>query len=252
MATLFKYLDINGAKSMLHGSNLQFTNAMKFNDPFDCHPGLIDFSNVPPERGRLWPPEVIELLESDRYRKYRENIWICCLSKIYDATLMWSYYNQHKGVCIGLDMEKVAKYLHLGYGMMVTTSGLEVQYRNIIEKPDYFKDKENFFFYQVSIKAKEWEHEQEVRLFILSPSPQYMELPYEPKNKEEAIDFKELRTYATIGGECFKEIYLGVNIDKNEREEIIKLTKKLNPDIGIYQMKINTDEFKLNILKYTN
>ena len=99
---LFKYLDINGAKKMLNNSNLQFTNAMRFNDPFDCHPSLIDFSNVPPERCRGWSPDIIRLLESDRYRRYRENIWICCLSKLYDSILMWSYYNQHKGVCVGL------------------------------------------------------------------------------------------------------------------------------------------------------
>ena len=32
---LYKYLDIDGAKKMLSNSNLQYTNATKFNDPFD-------------------------------------------------------------------------------------------------------------------------------------------------------------------------------------------------------------------------
>ena len=44
---LYKYLDINGAKCMLGNQNLQFTNASQLNDPFDCHPKLIDYSNVP-------------------------------------------------------------------------------------------------------------------------------------------------------------------------------------------------------------
>ena len=44
---LYKYLDIDGAKKMLSNSNLQYTNATKFNDPFDSHPSLIDFSKVP-------------------------------------------------------------------------------------------------------------------------------------------------------------------------------------------------------------
>ena len=246
---LFKYLDINGAKKMLNNSNIQFTNAKRFNDPFDCHPSLIDFSNVPPERCQGWSPDIISLWESDRYRRYRENIWICCLSKLYDSILMWSYYNQHKGVCIGLDMEKVAKYLHTEYGMLVSPSGLEVQYRDIVEKPDYFQDKKNFFYYQIRMKAKAWEHEQEVRLFILNPSLCYMAIPDEFNNKNEMPNYNDLRVYTTIGGECFKEIYLGVNIDKNEKEEIIKLTQRLNPNIKVYQMKINPDLFKLDIIR---
>ena len=36
---LYKYLDVNGGLMMLHNSNLQFTNATRLNDPFDCHPG---------------------------------------------------------------------------------------------------------------------------------------------------------------------------------------------------------------------
>ena len=44
---LYKYLDFTGGLMMLHYSNLQFTNATQLNDPFDCHPSLIDFSNVP-------------------------------------------------------------------------------------------------------------------------------------------------------------------------------------------------------------
>jgi len=32
---------------MIGNSNLQFTNATQLNDPFDCHPKLFDYSNVP-------------------------------------------------------------------------------------------------------------------------------------------------------------------------------------------------------------
>lgn len=44
---LFKYLDVNGALAMLSKRTLQFTNSFYFNDPFDCHPSLIDFSSDP-------------------------------------------------------------------------------------------------------------------------------------------------------------------------------------------------------------
>jgi hypothetical protein len=103
---LFKYLDANGAKAMLYHSNIQFTNATKLNDPFDCHPGLIDFSKIPLERAKTWGREDTILLDADPYRRNQERAWICCLSKVFDSILMWSYYNNHKGVCIGLDIEK--------------------------------------------------------------------------------------------------------------------------------------------------
>ena len=44
---LFKYLDVTGALAMLSKGTLQFTNSFYFNDPFDCHPSLIDFSSDP-------------------------------------------------------------------------------------------------------------------------------------------------------------------------------------------------------------
>lgn len=243
---LYKYLDIDGAKKMLSNSNLQYTNATKFNDPFDSHPSLIDFSKVPLEMCKAWPPNIIEEVESNRYIRYRENIWICCLSKVFDSLLMWSYYNSHKGVCIGLNMENVAKYLNTSHGLMVTKYGIEVQYRDIIDKPDYFRGEADFF-YQICTKGKDWEHEQEIRLFISKPFPICMALPYKPKDKNEIIDWKDMRAYPKIGRECFEFVYLGVNIDKKEKDEIIQIAKEVNPDIKINQMEINSNAFRLDV-----
>ena len=64
---LYKYLDFNGGLMMLHYSNLQFTNATQLNDPFDCHPSLIDFSNVPKEACGGWTPAIIEELRRDPF-----------------------------------------------------------------------------------------------------------------------------------------------------------------------------------------
>ena len=151
---LYKYLDINGAIMMLYYSDLMYTNATMFNDPFDCHPSLIDCSNVPAEERKGWPANVIEELHSNRFINNREDLWICCLSKLYDSILMWSYYNKHEGVCLGLNMDHVTKYIKVNYGMMVTTQGQEVQYRNILHKPNYYRDREDFFSYQIFPKKK--------------------------------------------------------------------------------------------------
>ena len=243
---LYKYLDADGGLAMLSNGNIQFTNATKLNDPFDCHPSLIDFSQVPTERAKTWGKEALMDLESNRFERNRDNTWLCSLSKNYDSLLMWSYYNCHKGICIGIDMEKADKYLSRIWGSIILGYiKFEVQYKDIIEKPDFFKREQDLWSYQLSTKGKAWEHEQEVRLVIVDPSgrtPYYV--PSEFKNKEK-IDYKEIRFIPKLGGECYDSVYLGVNIDDEMRNKIINAAKNLNPDIKIYQMKADANAFKL-------
>ena len=243
---LYKYLDADGGLLMLSNGNIQFANATKLNDPFDCHPSLIDFSQVLTERARTWGKEAIMDLESNRFERNRDNTWLCSLSKKHDSLLMWSYYNCHKGICIGIDMEKAHKYLSRIWGSIILGYlKFEVQYKEIIEKPDFFKREQDLWSYQLSTKAKAWEHEQEVRLVIVDPSrmtPYYVPNEFQ---KKESIDYKEIRFIPKLGGECYDSVYLGVNMDDEKRSEIIEAAKNLNPTIKIYQMKVDADAFKL-------
>ena len=243
---LYKYLDAQGGLSMLSNGNIQFTNATKLNDPFDCHPSLVDFSQVPTERARIWGKEDVIDFESNNFEHQRDDAWICSLSKNYNSLLMWSYYNCHKGICIGIDLEKADKYLsHIWGSIILGYIKFEVQYKDIIEKPDFFKREQDLWSYQLSTKAKAWEHEQEVRLVIVAPSrmnPYYVPSALEDK---EIIDYKEIRFIPKLGGECYDSVYLGVNIDDEKRTEIIEAAKNLNPNIKIYQMKADANAFKL-------
>ena len=131
-------------------------------------------------------------------------------------------------------------------GIMIGCSEVEVQYKDIVEKPDHFRDATDFFHYQLSTKAKAWEHEQEVRLFILDPSPTYMALLPGQNDDKGPIAWKEVRAFPKIGGECFESVYLGINMNADERSKIISVVQKLNSDIKIYQMGIDANAFKLN------
>lgn len=254
-AKLYKYLDVDGGLKMLDNRNLQFTNATRLNDPFDCHPGLINFSNVPIEKTKVWGKDRTIKLESNYYDRLRKETWVCSLSKTYDSLLMWSYYGNHKGVCIGLDMGKTRKHLsRIMCGVNVGTFEMEVQYKDIIDKPDYFHDINDYFGYVLSTKAKAWAHEQEIRLLLINPTPAgpsphplyvQMALPYKPKNKKEVIDWKDVRAYALLGGECFESIYLGINMRDEDREGIIAMARRCNPNIAIYQMAIDPEAFRL-------
>ncbi len=153
--TLYKYLDLEGGWAMLNCSDLRFTNATRLNDPFDCHPSLIDCSNAPKEACGGWPAEWIEDKHKLSLKHTRDDAWLCSLSQTHDSILMWSYYNQHKGICIGLNMEKVREELSHMYGtIMIGCLELEVQYKDIIEKPNYYQSVEDLFCYQVSTKQK--------------------------------------------------------------------------------------------------
>lgn len=261
---LYKYLDVNGGIMMLHYNTLMFTNATQLNDPFDCHPALINVTNVPPEECENWPPGVISFLQSDRFRRYREESYICSLSKTCDSLLMWSYYNKHHGVCIGLDMEKTRKYYSRMTGLILGCQEWEVQYRDVVEKPDFYSDLINHFHYQMATKAKAWEHEKEVRLFAYEPSPEHMRLLprqykeedfceknkhffHKKKNEDTPIPDKEVHAFLDVGGECFESVYLGVNIKEKDKEKIIKVARRCNPEINIYQMTIDPKAFRLKV-----
>ncbi len=261
---LYKYLDANGGLMMLYNSNLMFTNATRLNDPFDCHPALFDYSNAPTNKHN-WPPtDFLKLKGETDMENQRNKTWICSLSKIHDSLLMWSYYGNHRGVCVGLDMEKAQKYLSkIMCNVFIGALEMEVQYRDIIEKPDYFHDAKDFFRYQLSTKAKAWQHEQEVRFIAYDPSPEHMRLLpglYEEdksicmkfkklfctqKGMEKSMDWKTVRAFLEIGGECFESIYLGINMDNKDKEKMIKVAKERNPNIKIYQMAIDPEAFKL-------
>ena len=243
---LYKYLDMKGGLAMLEHRNLQFTNATKFNDPFDCHPALFDYSNVPTNKYN-WPPAGFLKLQGETdMENLRNNTWICCLSKVYDSLLMWAYYNNHKGICIGLNIDAVVRCCrHLFLGATLPYPA-EVRYRDIHQKPDYFKDRPSWDDL-LTTKAKEWEHEQEVRLIAHHPSwiRVGQDIPQE-LYEEKIIDGKEIRYYPPLSVDCFESIYLGVNIFHRNKNKLIRTAKKINPEIKIYQMTTDPKAFRLN------
>lgn len=262
---LYKYLGADGGEAMLYNKTLQFTNATQLNDPFDCHPAYIHLSGEMPTPYKGWSPEIVSWLEYNKRLQRRDKTYICSLSKVYDSILMWSYYSKHSGICIGLDMEKTRKYLNRMTGLFLGCPELEVQYRDVVNEPSSMKDSNDFLCYHFATKAKEWQHEQEVRLIAYDPSQMHMRLlPENEKNdgfickiikqlfckhRKDPIDWKEVRAFLDIGGECFESIYLGVNLNEKKnaetKEKIIKVARKCNPNIKIYQMTIDPKAFRL-------
>lgn len=223
---LYKYLDAKGGFVMMNNCNLRFTNADDLNDPFDCHPSLIDES----------------ILKTNNYPKSRYNTLVCSLSEVNNSILMWSYYSFHKGICIGIDIDKAKPYFQKIIKIMdVDLIERKVQYKNIIKKPDSFRNYKDMILYQLSTKAKEWKHEQEVRLVVIDPISSSMNAP----TRENTIYVSHAQLEIPIGGECFESLYMGINIDKTDKDKIVNVAKEINPKISIYQMKTDTEAFRI-------
>ena len=248
---LYKYLDITGAKCMIGNSDLQFTNATQLNDPFDCHPSLLDYESMVDENlqgiRKQWQKEV----EENRATNLRNDTWLCSLSKINDSILMWAHYcYNHKGVCIGLDIEKARDSMPQMCGeICLKPYPLEVQYMDKLVASNTFRPFEPYY-HQLATKAKDWEYEQEVRLIIPKPNPQYAAFNSE---QDKEWDRKEIRHFFPISGDCFESIYFGINTDPKEKEKIINHARKhLNPNIKLYQMSVDENAFRLKAEDITN
>lgn len=235
---------------MLGNRNLQFTNASQLNDPFDCHPKLIDYSNVPDHLAKdSIRKEWEQLIGENKALNLRNDTWLCSLSKVNDSLLMWSHYcYNHKGVCIGLDIDKMMESVPPMFGeIYLKPFVIEVQYQDIIERPNAYRPTEDMFSYQWRTKAKEWAYEQEVRLVMPRPSAMYAALtPEQVKHPKETWNLREIHHYMALKGDCFESIYFGVNTDSTEKEKVIQYArKKLNPQIKLYQMKVDENAFRL-------
>lgn len=243
---LYKYLDVDGGITMLYHKTLMFTHPLGMNDPFDCHPALIDCSKAPKERTKIWGPKLIEDLEINHLEQKRDRAYLCCLSKVYNSIPMWAHYAKHCGICIGINMDKAKVYLDHMYGLIIGCMELEVQYKDIVNKPDYYRDFFDRFRYQFATKAKDWEYEQEVRLLSYGTSPVYEGILNGQKGtNKHPLTLKDTHMFLRIGRECFDSVYVGINTTEKDKEKIIKVARMCNPDIKIYQMTMDPHALRL-------
>ncbi len=77
------------------------------------------------------------------------------------------------------------------------------------------------------------------------PSLEYKHLLPNQNDDNGPIEWKKVRAFLEIGGECFESVRLGINISKEDKEKIMKVARERNPEIKIHQMTIDPDAFKL-------
>lgn len=183
--TLYKYRTIDNFKffvDIILNSTLYAGKYKNMNDPME---GIYRFSP-----GVLTSQQRNSLFEEKNAKTF------CCLSKEKNNQLLWSHYaNGHRGVVIGLKVDKTKYEVH-----------------NI----DYIDDFELINEYSIntstdilSKKLKYWAYEKEIRIFT--------------KDNEDEIKVE------------INEIILGINMRLEDEILIRKLVEKINPRIFVHK-----------------
>jgi hypothetical protein len=80
----------------------------------------------------------------------------------------------------------------------------------------------------------------------------YTEKLLEREKKGEIIHDREFtRDMPIRDGECLEAIYLGIEINKEKKIEIIQKIKAINPNIKLYQMSVDENAFRLKAIEIT-
>ncbi|WP_159518066.1 DUF2971 domain-containing protein [Sunxiuqinia indica] len=245
VSKLYKYIDCAGGKQLLFNSNLLIKNPAKFEDPYDCYPGLISLKNMPEsfiqniinktsdnldrvqKRKKIRelkrsPSGLIEYLTNHYLPEQRNSKGITCFTKDYTNSKMWSEYaDSDKGFCIAFNLKKLYHSLKdkSSYDEVVL---LNVKYNKELIPNDYFTDELKAVIDWLRVKLDKWSDEQEIRI---SFGP---------------IEFKGTdHEFVSFDKDVIEEIYLGSKMDKSEEKEITQIVADHYKHAVIYKMESN-------------
>lgn len=149
---------------------------------------------------------------------------ITCFSEKWDSILMWTHYaDNHRGYCIGFD-EKMLRISQLFDKIK------RVEYSQNYPELDPLNKHKKIDELKYFVKSLDWEYEKEVRLLNLY------------------LDYKtpEPNRIITLDNKFIKEVIIGLNTSKKDREEIISIAR----DKNIYIWQTIKAEFEFKIERY--
>lgn len=245
----------NHKKNLIEGL-LYFASPSQFNDPFDCliiprydlltkqqkiqkYREMVRTDNPHLTKKELnievskWIQR--DLLSGKNYFNYAEDILknvhrfgIFSLSRVKTNILLWSHYSDsHTGFCIGYDEDSLYNFVinSFLYIKMVADKRDVVYSENYpLIIPDETITDEEFIIKPIITKSADWAYEKEVRIILYDGAKNYLKL---------------------VNTEIVKEIILGCNICKENKEEIIEVAKQKFPQTKILQAKKHSGKFQL-------
>jgi len=259
--SLYKYRSLAGEKKdyvreMFEDHMVWFSKRQDFNDPFEFHftpsfeattyekievfaralqsknPNLTnDSAKAEATSAFLYSskyPNILKKWEQKRlnlfYKRLNEEVGVFSFTEYNDDILMWSHYaDKHRGICIEF---KPVKEEH---------DNFYYQAQKVIYPKENNPPHLNFYKYRnnpekeatklLSTKALHWEYEGEWRIIDVKNGPSKRSIP-------EGI---------------ISSVILGCRIEENDRDLIMKLASSYPIPITIYQAKIKSNYYELEI-----
>ncbi|MBN1216199.1 MAG: DUF2971 domain-containing protein [Candidatus Lokiarchaeota archaeon] len=281
---LYKYTNAQIAKIILINHTLRFSSPFLFNDPFDIYPILkcsfsrsdlakamfeeieilikegnyrnfnlnsnvskminllLNSNNEKRNRIKKEFTEIVEDIEIDEYPVFNElqEKWleiipknrILCLSALNDNPVMWTFYSDnYKGVVIELDTNEYSnnplcliKEVNYSDELPRINNLRHIIRTHIgIEKFDFNKIFHSF----EHTKTNNWKFEEEWRI-----------VSFNKHNTELYDDYK-------IDPKFIKCIYFGINMNNEDKEDLLKLKFDELNHLKFYEMNLNKKKRKI-------
>lgn len=224
---------------ILTNGTLNFTNPIKFNDPFDCSEKMLKVTydddtlkqtiiNLKFNRKekRKFDISKLRLQQDAIMREERDKFKICCFSAKNDNLLMWSHYaEKHSGICCGFEFP-------INNGKF---SIQPVRYENEIHELEGKSELGKIIRYWLTIKSIEWKYEKEFRAIL--------------KSDKTSVSYESIKFDASF----LKEIIFGCNLKTKDINKILtKLKSNKIPlkNIELKRAQLNPENFNLKIIDF--
>lgn len=259
---LYKYRDWSkeNHKRILTHRELFFSSVKSFNDPFDGRliyrydllsdeeryekyyehlkrdKPYITKKELRKEADEWVEKRIFDDPDYPRFQQEYQHHYVCehfgvvSLSTKYDDILMWSHYaNSHTGYVVGFNKEKLINFCKIALKKQkILFDCYEVKYSDTFPQLHPLKSNtEEYVITPLITKNALWKYENEYRLIQTNGTDSIMTLDYD----------------------IYEQIIFGCNILDKDRNEIIRIIKENFPDISIYQLFIDDNQYKLNCKK---
>jgi hypothetical protein len=237
--------EIDWLEEVFRDRKIYFPSPIQLNDPFECRPQIIYYRSAskikaffegqankrfPHFNRRLRREEerkAIKRFKSNQdqfikasYDDFIQKTGLYCVSQINDDLLMWSHYsNGHRGVVLEFDATKENTLFWEALDVHYDKEYPVVNIMEIGEPEEYRK--------LLLVKFVQWGYEKEWRI-IRTPGE------------------GGPRKYG-FAPELLTGVIMGAVISPENRERILKWVKDYSTKITLYQAKINTTKYQLDI-----
>lgn len=245
--SLFRFYSINldRVRRLFAERKLYHSLPSQFNDPFECKPHFNwpeDANKVGEIRQHLIKlyreksynekkaeefvsinmkdPKFLQTTIYDSIIKTFAQMRICSFTARKDNLLFWSHYaDSHKGFCVEFDATK-----------MPISYAFKVQYENKYPEVIYPSSNDATDLTPALVKSEVWKYEEEFRTILVPWAED------QPTNDGESL---------ILSGNEIKNVYLGPNIDENNKKLLIDLVKNGNFNPGIWITSLSKSTFSL-------